>query len=122
MPGIIIYKGKYGATKQYATWLGEELDLPIAEAGEVDRDEFVHCDFVVLGTSVYFGKFILSKWMRRNSALLKGKKIFLFTVNATSPYDIKARDKIIQQNLPQEIKIKCQRFFLPGRIIHENSL
>ena len=29
MKGIIIYKGKYGATAQYAQWLGEELNFPV---------------------------------------------------------------------------------------------
>ena len=28
MKGIIIYKSKYGATKQYADWLGELLHIP----------------------------------------------------------------------------------------------
>ena len=119
MSGIIIYKGKYGATNQYATWLGEELNLPIAVSDEVAKEEFRYCDFIVIGTPVYLGKFLLSNWMKRNIALLAGKKIFLFIVNATSPFDIKARDKLIQQNLPQKIQINCQWYFLPGRIIHE---
>ena len=29
MKGLIIFKGKYGATRQYAGWIGDELQLPV---------------------------------------------------------------------------------------------
>ena len=38
MKGIIIYKGKYGATRQYADWLGKELNLQIAHPGNYIKE------------------------------------------------------------------------------------
>ena len=37
---VVIYKGKYGATKQYAEWIAEEL-----ECEAIDADHFMRRDF-----------------------------------------------------------------------------
>lgn len=78
MKGIVIYKGKYGATKQYADWVGEELGLSVVSATEISGEQLTPYNFLILGTSVYIGKLQLTKWLKRNMLFIKGKKIFLF--------------------------------------------
>lgn len=119
MKGAIIYKGKYGATKQYAEWLGAEFSLPIIKADDLIKDELERYDFILLGTSIYAGKFQIANWVKRKAKDLIKKKIFLFIVNATEPNDAEKRNKFILDNVPQQIKSCCEIFFLPGRIIHK---
>lgn len=44
MKGIIIYKGKYGATRQYANWLGSIFGLPVVEAGAETPEQLAEAD------------------------------------------------------------------------------
>jgi hypothetical protein len=70
MSGIIIYKGKYGAKKQYAGWLGQQLNLPAAASDEVTKGEFRLCDF---NCQWYFlpGKIIHATLSVRDRLILK---------------------------------------------------
>ena len=42
MEGVVIYKSKYGATEQYARWIGAALKLPIIKAGEFVTVSYTH--------------------------------------------------------------------------------
>lgn len=122
MRAVIIYKTKYGATKQYAEWLGESLSLPVIPVNEVLKGELREYDCILLGTSIYFGKFKLKGWLRCNTKMLINKKIFLFIVNATDPGEIEKRNNFIEHNVPLKLKPYCKFYFLPGRVIHKNFL
>ena len=66
MKGVIIYKGKYAATRQYADWLGTELQLPVIIADNIEGKKIAKYDFVVLGSSVYIGKLQIHNWLKNN--------------------------------------------------------
>jgi len=116
MKGIIIYKSKYGATKQYADWLSELLHLPTVESDNINTNNLQAYNFIVLGSSVYIGKLLIRQWLKENQEVLQNKKVFLFVVCGT-PSDKKDKlDKIVRDNIPAEIKNRCEIFFLRGRI------
>jgi len=119
MNGIIIYKGKYRATKDYAQWLSNELSLPLLISDDATATDITNVDFVLIGTSVYYGKFKIQNWLRKNVHHLKNKKIFLFIVCGTGDEEKEKQNKIIRDNLPPEIKQQCEIYFLPGRLIHK---
>lgn len=118
MKAAIVYKGKYGATRQYVEWLGEALKLPVLTVGDVAAAQIPEADFLLIGTSVYYGRFRIRKWLRENVKAISGKKLFLFVVNATSPDEQAKRNKFIEDNVPKEVRNQCETFFLPGRLIH----
>jgi menaquinone-dependent protoporphyrinogen IX oxidase len=120
MKGIIIYKGKYGATRQYADWLGDELYLPITESEDISKTLLTNYDFLVVGSSVYIGKMLIKGWLRKNVAALQGKKIFLFMVSGTPPDKKEILERCIQASVPAEIRNSTEIFFLPGRMIRKN--
>ena len=120
MKGIIIYKGKYGATQQYAQWLGEELNLPVAASDKVVGNDLLNYDFLVIGSSVYIGKLQISKWLKANLASLKGKKIFFFQVAATPPGQKEKLETYIRSGVPEEIRNQCEFYFYPGKMILNN--
>lgn len=120
MKGIIIYSGKYGATKQYAEWLGEELALPVATSDSINGNLLQKYDFLLLGSSVYIGKMKIKKWLKKNLSFIIGKKIFLFQVAGATPEEKQKRETYNRASIPGEILNSIESFFLPGRMIMKN--
>jgi menaquinone-dependent protoporphyrinogen IX oxidase len=117
MKGIIVYKGKYGATKTYAQWLGQALETPVAEADEVGENDLTETDFIVIGTSVYIGKLQISNWLHLNLATLKHKKIFFYLVAATPPEQREKLETYIRLGVPESMRNQCDFYFYPGKMI-----
>ena len=74
--GAVVYESKYGATRQYAEWLGEELKLPVIRAAEITANQINGYDFLLIGTPVYTGKFRLRNWIRKNVKIVIKKNYF----------------------------------------------
>jgi menaquinone-dependent protoporphyrinogen IX oxidase len=80
MKGLIVFKGKYGATAQYAEWLGVALDIPVMEAEEVTAEIINDHDYVVVGSSVYVGKLRLRSWLAQFTPSLASRKTFFLRI------------------------------------------
>jgi menaquinone-dependent protoporphyrinogen IX oxidase len=117
MKGIIIYKGKYNSTRQYAEWLATELNMPLALSENTGKEQLRNYDLVVAGSPVYVGKLLIKKWMKQHVAELQGKKIFLFVVCGTPPDKKEKLQRYLQASVPAEIRNRCETYFLPGRMI-----
>ena len=117
MKGIIIYRGKYGATEQYAQWLSESLHLSFIKASEVTPAILDDYDTVFVGSSVYIGKLAIGKWMTSNLEALTRKKIVVFIVCGTLAGDKEGQRRIIENNLDPAILKVAKVFFLPGRCV-----
>jgi len=115
MKGLIIYKGKYGATRDYAALLSKELDLPVFTPTVIGR-QLMEADYVLIGSSVYVGKLQLQSWLIRNQEWLKTKKLFFFIVCGTPAGDKEKTDKIIADNIPLSLR-NNSILFLKGRMI-----
>ena len=117
MKGIVIYKGKYGATHQYAGWLGSALHLPVVKVDNIASESLINYDFLVIGDSVYIGKLRLRDWLKRNIAAIQDKKLFLFIVCGTPSGEKEKLERIATKNIPEEIRSRCDVYFLHGRMI-----
>jgi len=120
MKGLVIYKGKYGATKQYAMWIGQELQLPVASADRFPVDELPNYDYFILGSSVYIGKLEIKDWLKKKFKVLQHKKIFFFQVAASPVEQIEKRESYNKASLPASILEKIRFYYLPGRMIMRN--
>ena len=120
MKGLVIYKGKYGATKQYAMWIGQELQLPVASADRFHTNELMKYDYFILGSSVYIGKLEIKDWLKKNFYVLQNKKIFFFQVAASPVEQIEKRQSYNKASLPPSILKNIQFYYLPGRMIMRN--
>ncbi|HVI45079.1 MAG TPA: flavodoxin domain-containing protein [Chitinophaga sp.] len=116
MNGIIIFKGKYGATRQYAVWLGSMLGIPAVAAGTEAQEQLQKADVVILGTSIYIGKLQLRNWIKQHRQLLYNKRLFLFLVCGTPLNETEKLHGYINDNLPAEIRNRCTCFFYPGKL------
>ena len=120
MKGLVIYKGRYGATKQYAMWIGQELQLSVASADRFPIAELSKYDYFILGSSVYIGKLEIKDWLKKNFDFLRNKKILFFQVSASPPDQIEKRESYNKASLPLSILEKIQFYYLPGRMIMRN--
>ena len=120
MKGLVIYKGKYGATKQYAIWIGQELQLTVASADRFPLDELTRYDYIILGSSVYIGKLEIKDWMKKNFLVLRNKKLFLFQVAGSPAEQTEKRESYNKASLSSTILEKIQFYYLPGRMIMRN--
>lgn len=116
MKGIVVYKGKYGATEQYATWAAKELNLPLKVADECSETDLANADVLVLGTSVYIGVLVIKEWIKNNLESLSGKKIFLFVVCGTPANETEKLQGYVNASIPESILKTCTLYFLPGRL------
>lgn len=117
MKGIVLYKGKYGATAQYASWIAEALYLPIADIEHGDAVELSKYDYVIIGSSVYVGKMLIKNWLRQNEAKLQSKKILFFVVCATFSNEKKQQGVIVNDNIPWSLIKASEVFFIAGRVV-----
>ena len=120
MKGLVIYKGRYGATKQYAMWIGQELHLPVASADRFPVDQLQKYDYLILGSSVYIGQLEIKNWLKKNFKILLNKKIFFFQVAATPVEQIEKRESYNKASLLPAIVKKSLVYYLPGRMIMRN--
>ena len=115
MKGIIIYKGRYGATKQYAEWLEEELKIPAFSVENI-QEEISDYHFLIIGSSVYIGKLVIKNWLRKNLESIRNKKLFFFQVSGTPPHETEKLEAYLLSAIPKEMRQKIEVFFLPGKL------
>lgn len=113
-----MYKGKYGATLQYAIWLGAALNLQVLKSGyaKPDNPNLKNADYVIIGTSVYIGRLQITAWLKRNMAWLKGKKLVFFIVAGTPPGEKAKLMSYFTQGIPEELRARSSVHFLPGSL------
>ena len=116
MKGLVIFKGKYGATRQYAQWLGKSLDVVVKSPEDVGVKELAGYDFLVIGSSVYIGKLLIKDWLRKNTQHLQDKILFFFVVCATPSAERDKQHQIVVENIPDVLLETSDVFFLPGRV------
>ena len=118
MKTIVVYKTKYGSTKTYAEWIGEELNCTIKESKEITIDELEKYDTIIYGGGLYAEIINGVSLITKNIDRLKDKKIVIFTTSIT-PLDCREYyDKIVigknfKNGLPECIKI----FNFTGKMI-----
>ena len=110
MKNIVIYKSKYGSTKQYAKWIAEELECECFDAKEVKAEDLVKYDTIVYGGGLYAEIINGVHLITKNFELLKDKKVAIFTTGITpldcrEYYDNEVFEKNFKNGLPENVKI-----------------
>ena len=105
----VIYKSKYGATKQYARWIAEELSAPLFEASDIKPSQLADYDVVVYGGGLYAGGISGVKLVTENPV----KALVVFTVGLKDPETADFSD-VLTKNFKQEYLPKIKVFHLRG--------
>lgn len=117
MNGIIIYSTQYGATKEYADWMAEDLKLKSVSIKDFKLKDLNNYDFVIMGSSIIAYKLTIMKWLNKNLEKMRDKKLFLFTVSGANPNDKSKISTFIDNSLSKDVQEKIKFFSLHGRMI-----
>lgn len=110
MNAIVIYKTKYGSTKQYAEWIAEDLGCSAVDAKKVKVDDLLGYDTIVYGGGLYAEVINGVSLITKNIEKLKDKKIIVYTTGITPSdvrayYDGEVLEKNFKNGVPENVKI-----------------
>ncbi len=114
MPALVLYKSKYGSTKQYAEWIGEALQAPVRSIDSVQEGELKEAGTVIIGGYVWVGKITAAPFLQKHWNILQGKRVALFSVSGSKPDDPEVQ-KYVEASLPADIHAAIRFFPLWGR-------
>ncbi|MBN1776708.1 MAG: hypothetical protein JW811_01170 [Clostridiales bacterium] len=114
MKGLIIYASCYGSTKTYAEWISEETGMQVVSYKEATDKDIENTNTIVIGSWVLAHKLFLKKWLTEKKELLKGKKLYVFSVSGAKPGD-KELDHVFSDSLDAELLKDCKTYQFGGR-------
>lgn len=112
----VIYKSKYGSTKQYAEWIAEESEADLFEYTEIKIEQLSKYDTIIFGGGLYASGINGVGLITKNFKILKIKNLIIFTVGVASTDDKKIFNPIIEKNCTEEMRKSIQFFHLRGGI------
>ena len=83
MKTIVIYKSKYGSTKQYAEWISQRLDCECVSASTVKPADLLVYDTILYGGGLYAEIIAGVTLITKNLDKLKDKKLIVYTTGIT---------------------------------------
>ncbi len=117
MKTIIIYKSKYGSTREYAEYIKRNIPNSVISSHEqFDISTLPSYDNVIIGSSTYANSNLYQDFLINNWSILEKKKVFVFAVGMlprNHPSSITTYNQI-----PREIRENIKYIKLPGRIVY----
>ncbi|MBN2853604.1 MAG: flavodoxin [Clostridia bacterium] len=113
MKTIVIYKSRSGFTKQYATWIQEELCCDMTELKKHDQSLLLSYDTIIYGAGLYAVGINGISFIKDNFDKIKDKKIVVFTTGAT-PRRAHTIEEIKEANFTKEQQEHIRFFYLRG--------
>lgn len=115
---IVIYKSKYGSTKQYAEWIADELNCKVTDAKGIKVSDILEYDTIIYGGGLYAEIISGVTLLTKNIDKLKDKKLIVFTTGITP---IECRDYydklVIEKNFSTTNKSDFKIYNFPGKMI-----
>ena len=116
---LIAYKTKHNTTKQYATWIHNEVESDIVNLDDISRVNLDNYDVIVIGSWIFDDIIVASDYIKKNWDKLESKKVILFVNGLTDPRDEKMT-KIYKNSLPSYIRLQIHFFPIGGKLSFAN--
>lgn len=114
MKTIVLFRSKYGSSRQYALWLAEDLQCEAKGTGSISLNDLQAFDVILYVGGLYasgvsgFGK------IKKHLGQLKSKKLVLCMVGMTSPAEKERYGETFRYNVPEEYRSFVKPFALRG--------
>lgn len=120
MRTIVIYKTKYGSTKDYAMWIAEALGCEAVDAKTVKIDDIIGYDTIIYGGGLYSEVINGVTLITKNFEKLKDKKLIVYTTGIT-PIDCRGYydTYVLEKNFKPYMLEKIKIFNFLGKMITE---
>lgn len=120
MKPIVLYRSKYGSTKNYAQWIADELSCEAIDAKGFDASLLKDYDTIIYGGGLYAEIIAGVSLITKNIEKLSGKKLIVFTTGLTPTnvreyYDV----MVIEKNFKGDTKDKVKIFNFPGKMVYK---
>jgi menaquinone-dependent protoporphyrinogen IX oxidase len=116
---LVLYKSKYGSTKQYAEWIAEDINADLRELSTFDVSLLGNYSTVIFCGGLYANTINGVKILAKKSAVLKGKKMAIVACGLSDPANEKAF-KRVQKGLNNNFKrlkdLNVKLFLVQGGI------
>lgn len=119
MNGIVIYKSRYGSTKQYAQWISEATGFIIMDHENVSKSDFETNDTFVICSYINEGQFSLRSMVINNWDILKNKNVYILSASAASPDNKKYAAIYLERSFQPDIREKIKYYPVQGKYIIE---
>ncbi len=124
LKAIVIYKSKYGSTKNYAHWIAEELSCEAVDAKNVKVEDLECYDTIIYGGGLYAEVIAGVTLITKNTEKLKDKKVIVYTTGITPMdcrdyYDKLVVEKNFKKGVPKNVRVFN---FLGKMVVSELSL
>lgn len=118
MNAIVIYKSKYGSTKQYAEWIADELSCSAVDVKSVKAEDVLGYDVIIYGGGLYAETVNGVSFITKNLEKLKDKKLIVYTTGIT-PVDCREYyDKLVaNKNFKGEAAKRIKMFNFLGKMV-----
>ncbi len=124
MNAIVIYKSKYGSTKDYANWIADAIGCEAVDAKTVKAGDLEDYDTIIYGGGLYAEVIAGVTLITKNFEKLKDKKLIVYTTGIT-PLDCRDYyDKmVIEKNFKPYMLSNIKVYNFMGKmVIDELSL
>lgn len=108
---LVLYKSKYGSTKQYATWIADELGAELRSRDHIRSYELLDYDLIIYGGSLFAGDISGADILRDNPH----RDVIGFTVGLSDPATTDYTD-IINRSIPSDKQRQIPMFHFRGAI------
>lgn len=110
---LILYKSKYGATKEYVDMLCQEFDCDVSDAKSFRQVDLDNYNWVIFAGGLYANSMAGLDILEKNFSMFENKNLALFCVGA-SPCNEKSCLEIRHHNLRGNLK-NLPMFYGRGR-------
>ncbi|MCD7730466.1 MAG: hypothetical protein LUI05_03095, partial [Oscillospiraceae bacterium] len=107
---------KYGHTKQYADWLKEEFDADIIAAASFNPTKLLAYRLIIFASGVYGDKIQIMELIKKNAVSVTPGKIMVAAVSWYTNDSAEAKEKLIQENFPENFKKTVPLFVINSGI------
>ena len=109
----VVYRSGSGFTKNYATWLSEELHCALLSGKTTKVSDLIKYDTIIYGGGLYAIGINGFGLIKKNYEQLKTKKLIVFAVGA-SPVREDTIQAVLSANIPEEMSNNIQFYYLRG--------
>lgn len=120
MKAVVLYKSKYGSTKQYAKWIADSLNADIFESDAIAPEAIANYDTIIFGGPVYGGAIMGIATIANNMNILKDKRVFIFTVGITPTDATTVFENLLEKNYTPLMMKRAHTFHLLGNLEIKN--
>lgn len=116
---LILYKSKYGSTKQYAERLKKALNCDLVEVSDLEKSDYLNYDVLIFAGSIRIGKINIIKNLQRQYLKIKDKQVIILCVGG-APHDEKNIATVKHLNLKNDLE--TLPFFYAQGIVNVDAM